>query len=67
MKSDFWNVKIGRVPNLKWESPGLSERMKQRNSPPMKQIFITSFNLFKKALTYDEICHKVSAQNKEYE
>ncbi len=27
--------------------------------PPMKQIFITSFNQFKKALTYDEICAKV--------
>ena len=25
----------------------------------MKQIFITSFNQFKKALTYDEICDKV--------
>ncbi len=27
--------------------------------PPMKQIFITSFNQFKKALTYDVICEKV--------
>jgi hypothetical protein len=26
---------------------------------PMKQIFITSFNQFKKALTYDKICKKV--------
>ncbi len=26
---------------------------------PMKMIFITSFNQFKKALTYDEICAKV--------
>ena len=26
---------------------------------PMKQIFVTSFNLFKKALTYDRICDKV--------
>ena len=26
---------------------------------PMKQIFISSFNQFKKALTYDEICAKV--------
>ena len=26
---------------------------------PMKQIFITSFNQFKKALTYDKICDKV--------
>ena len=26
---------------------------------PMKQIFITSFNAFKKALTYDAICAKV--------
>ena len=25
----------------------------------MKQIFVTSFNLFKKALTYDAICAKV--------
>ena len=25
----------------------------------MKQIFITSFNLFKKALTYDKVCAKV--------
>ena len=27
--------------------------------PRMKQIFITSFNHFKKALTYDEICQKI--------
>lgn len=27
--------------------------------PQMKQIFITSFNQFKKALTYDEICQKI--------
>jgi hypothetical protein len=27
--------------------------------PPTKQIFVTSFNLFKKALTYDAICAKV--------
>jgi len=27
--------------------------------PQMKQIFITSFNQFKKALTYDTICQKV--------
>ena len=27
--------------------------------PQMKQIFITSFNQFKKALTYDAICQKV--------
>ena len=27
--------------------------------PPMKQIFISSFNQFKKALTYDSICAKV--------
>eukprot|EP00961_Rhodomonas_salina_P131542 1770446-Rhodomonas_salina.1 len=26
---------------------------------PMKQIFLTSFNQFKKALTYDKICRKV--------
>ena len=26
---------------------------------PMKQIFVTSFNQFKKALTYDKICDKV--------
>ena len=26
---------------------------------PMKQIFVTSFNSFKKALTFDEICQKV--------
>jgi hypothetical protein len=25
----------------------------------MKQIFITSFNAFKKALTYDDICDKL--------
>ena len=29
------------------------------SSRHMKQIFITSFNQFKKALTYDEICAKV--------
>ena len=28
--------------------------------PAMKKIFITSFNLFKKALTYDNICAKAS-------
>jgi len=27
--------------------------------PPRKQIFVTSFNQFKKALTYDAICKKV--------
>ena len=27
--------------------------------PKMKQIFITSFNQFKKALTYDAICAKI--------
>ena len=27
--------------------------------PPKKQIFVTSFNQFKKALTYDAICRKV--------
>ena len=26
---------------------------------PMKQIFVTSFNQFKKALTYDKICKKI--------
>ena len=26
---------------------------------PMKQIFVTSFNQFKKALTYDKICQKI--------
>ena len=30
-----------------------------RPRPQMKQIFITSFNQFKKALTYDKICAKV--------
>jgi len=29
------------------------------SSTPMKQIFVTSFNSFKKALTYDSICAKV--------
>ena len=29
------------------------------SGPPMKRIFITSFNQFKKALTYDDICAKV--------
>ena len=26
---------------------------------PMKQIFVCSFNQFKKALTYDTICNKI--------
>jgi len=30
----------------------------------MKQIFVTSFNSFKKALTYDEICAKVQPNRK---
>ncbi len=38
-----------------------------RGAPPMKQIFISSFNQFKKALTYDDICAKVRpAQFTEY-
>jgi len=32
------------------------------SKPPMKQIFITSFNSFKKALTDDKICRKVWGQ-----
>ena len=30
-----------------------------RLDTPMKQIFVASFNTFKKALTYDSICKKV--------
>ena len=29
------------------------------SEPPLKQIFVTSFHNFKKALTYDEICAKI--------
>lgn len=31
----------------------------QSRTRPMKQIFVTSFNQFKKALTYDKICKKI--------
>jgi hypothetical protein len=31
----------------------------QSRSQPMKQIFVTSFNQFKKALTYEKICKKI--------
>lgn len=31
----------------------------QHRSRTMKQIFVTSFNQFKKALTYDKICKKI--------
>ncbi len=31
----------------------------QCRSQPMKQIFVTSFNQFKKALTYEKICKKI--------
>lgn len=30
-----------------------------RSNKPMKQIFVTSFNQFKKALTFDKICKKI--------
>ncbi|CAE8670279.1 unnamed protein product [Polarella glacialis] len=49
------------------ESVQLGDASKRAHSgsakpqPRMKQIFITSFNQFKKALTYDEICTKVHA------
>jgi len=44
----------------------ISQRINKRfygadasQQPQMKQIFVTSFNQFKKALTYDEICQKI--------
>jgi hypothetical protein len=37
----------------------LSKRVTLGGTAPMKQIFVTSFNQFKKALTYDAICAKV--------
>lgn len=37
----------------------LSKRVTLGGTAPMKQIFVTSFNQFKKALTYDSICAKV--------
>ena len=36
-----------------------AQRTGVSKKPPMKQIFITSFNQFKKALTYEAICSKV--------
>ena len=36
-----------------------SARVGYGSIPVMKQIFITSFNQFKKALTYDAICRKI--------
>lgn len=44
------NVRLGGAP--------ASKRF-GTSAQPMKQIFITSFNQFKKALTYDSICAKV--------
>ena len=32
---------------------------KAQTRPPQKAIFVTTFNLFKKALTYDKICRKM--------
>jgi hypothetical protein len=32
----------------------------------MKKIFVTSFNQFKKALTYDLICHKVQPHREHF-
>lgn len=46
------NVQIGDAPKR--------TRVGSRNPQPrMKQIFVTSFNQFKKALTYDQICYKI--------
>ena len=36
-----------------------AEKQKQLRLPPGKNIFVTSFNQFKKALTYDKICKKI--------
>ena len=35
------------------------DRSHKTAGPPPKKIFVTSFNMFKKALTYDAICKKV--------
>eukprot|EP01043_Picozoa_sp_COSAG02_P023858 COSAG02_NODE_1285_length_13457_cov_11.145606_9_plen_1761_part_00 len=35
------------------------DRSSKMAGPPSKKIFVTSFNMFKKALTYDTICKKV--------
>jgi hypothetical protein len=45
--------------HLGGESANGSFGTNKSDRPPTKQIFVTSFNLFKKALTYDAICAKV--------
>ena len=48
------SVQLGTPQQAKRYSSGGSKQ-----TPPVKQIFITSFNQFKKALTNDKICDKV--------
>jgi hypothetical protein len=45
--------------NVQLRAQPRAQRTGTSKSVPMKQIFITSFNQFKKALTYDSICAKV--------
>ena len=49
------NVQLGNYPSYKRYNHGGSKRP----TPQIKQIFVTSFNQFKKALTYDSICEKI--------
>ena len=48
------SVSLGPVPGSKY-----SYDLSSRAVPAMKQIFVTSFNQFKRALTHDKICRKV--------
>lgn len=50
------NVQLGRGAQASRYS---HDRSSKTAGPHMKQIFVTSFNMFKKALTYDKICAKV--------
>ena len=49
------NVQLGGAPQSRYSS----DRRSKTAKPFQKQIFVTSFNQFKKALTYDRICKKV--------
>ena len=48
------SVSLGARPGSKY-----SYDRSSRAVPPMKQIFVTSFNQFKRALTHEKICRKV--------
>ena len=54
------NVQLSCAPaSAKRTHTGHTTQGSSSARPPMKRIFITSFNRLKKALTYDAICDKV--------